>query len=94
MTRLSMSMEEKSWMILRGGRVEKRIEKSTCSSRESKGRVNVTVSIPPPLAWNTDTTELCNYNSVHTYNYYGSAFLRTDRKDILTEKALTCTLRP
>ena len=67
MTRLSMSMEEKSWMILRGGRVEKRIEKSTCSSRESKGRVNVTVSISPPLAWNTDTTELCEFYSLRAF---------------------------
>ena len=57
MMRLSMSMEEKSWMILRGDRVENKMEKSTCSSRESRGRVKVTVSIPPPLAWNRDSKQ-------------------------------------
>ena len=58
MMRLSISIEEKSWMILRGDSVEKRSEKSTCSRRESKGRVNVTVSIPPPLAWNRDRPQI------------------------------------
>ena len=51
---LSMSMEENTWMIFLGGRERKRREKSTCSSLESKGRVKVTVSNPPPLAWNGD----------------------------------------
>ena len=50
MTRLSMSKEEKSWMILRCERVEKRRLKSTCSSRESIGLLKVNVSIPEPRA--------------------------------------------
>ncbi len=50
MTRLSMSSEENNLIILRWLRVEKRIEKSTCSRRESTGLVKVTGSIPEPLA--------------------------------------------
>ena len=68
---LSMSMEEKSWMILRGLRVEKRREKSTCSSLESRGRSKVTVSMSPPL----DCKYVCMYvgrENVWTHIMYGA----------------------
>ena len=46
MTLLSISREENSWIIFRGLRAVNRSEKSTCSSLESMGRSNTTVSIP------------------------------------------------